>query len=83
MIWVSDVFAWRGSPAAAWTEALIPAQTVHLRTAMATESKRLRRLDDDPAVVVLTCPDGETLTAATATEHQQALQGPFAGERTT
>ena len=52
-IWVSDVFAWRGSPAA-WTKDLVPAKSVQLRTATATEHKPLRRLGDDPAVAVLT-----------------------------
>lgn len=79
-VWVSDVFAWRGSPAA-WTEALVPVESAQLRPATATEHKPLRRLGDDPAVAVLTSPDGETLTVATATEHQKALQGPFVGGR--
>jgi hypothetical protein len=81
-IWVSDVFAWRGSPAA-WTELLVPVESVLMRTATAAERKQLHRLGDDPAVAVLTSTDGDTLSVATAAEHRKALQGPFAVERIT
>ena len=77
-IWVSNVFAWRGSPAA-WTEDLVPVASVQMRTATASEHTPLRRLGDEPSVAVLTCPDGEALTVATAARHQKALQGPFVG----
>ena len=65
-MWISNVFAWRGSPAA-WSEDL-----------QAVEGKKLRRLDGDPALVVLSKAEGETLTVAASAEHEAALPGPFA-----
>ena len=49
-IWVSDVFAWRGSPAA-WNEELIQVSEASSRAADPEEHKKLHRLGDDPAVV--------------------------------
>lgn len=78
-IWVSNVFAWRGSPAA-WSEGLFPVESVPVRPATAAELRPLRRLGEDPALAVLTAPDGETLIVATAAPQRQALRGPFAAE---
>ncbi len=75
-VWVSNVFAWRGSPAA-WAEDLVPVESVQVRPAAATERKPLRRLDEHPTVAVLTSPQGETLTIAVAARHRKALKGPF------
>ena len=41
-LWVSDVFAWRGSPAA-WAEDLVQVVQAHSRAATPTEAKTLRR----------------------------------------
>lgn len=76
-VWVSDVFAWRGSPAA-WSEDLIQVIDLHGRPANPAEIKKLRRLGERPAVVELTSGGGETLTVATAGTNQVALFGPFA-----
>ena len=76
-IWVSNGFAWRGSPAA-WTEGLFPVESIEVRAATAAELRPLRRLGEDPAVAVLTSPDGDTLTVATPAPQRQALRGPFA-----
>jgi hypothetical protein len=78
-LWVANVFAWRGSPAA-WAEDLMAVGSVQARTAAASELRPLRRLGVDPAVAVLTSPDGGTLTIATAAQHEKALRGPFAGK---
>ena len=78
-IWVSDVFAWRGSPAA-WAEQLVPVGSVLARPATAAERKPLRRLGEDPVVAVLTSADGEAITVATSAAHRGALHGPFVAE---
>ena len=41
-VWVSDVFAWRGSPAA-WNEDLLHVTHLEVRTASAEDQKKLRR----------------------------------------
>src|SRR3990172_12803118 len=51
-IWVSDVFAWRGSPAA-WNEDLAQVVGVTLRTPDPEERKKLHRLGDDFAIATL------------------------------
>jgi hypothetical protein len=76
-VWVSDVLAWRGSPAA-WTEELAQVTAVDLRQVNPGERKPLHRLGDAAVVAVLTTVDGRTLLVAAADEHRSALQGPFA-----
>src|SRR5512132_1974994 len=51
-IWVSDVFAFRGSPAA-WTEDLVQVKDATLRVADAEERKTLHRLGENPAIATL------------------------------
>jgi len=77
-VWVSDVFAWRGSPAA-WNEELLRVSEATPRAADAEERKKLHRLGDDPAIATLTAADGETVEVAAAPEQGSALLGPFAG----
>jgi hypothetical protein len=81
-VWISDVFAWRGSPAA-WNEALVPAVGVRERPARDSELKKLHRLGDEPALVVLSTADGEAITVAAAARARAALLGPFAADHTT
>lgn len=76
-IWVSDVFAWRGSPAA-WAEDLLQVVDVGSRPVDPAELKKLHHLGEGPAVVELTGAHGETLTVATADAGRGALLGPFA-----
>lgn len=76
-IWVSDVFAWRGSPAA-WAEELVHVISVQDRPATPAEGSKLHRLGEDLAVVELSGPGDETLTVAAAGSHRSALLGPFA-----
>lgn len=75
-IWVSDVFAWRGSPAA-WDEDIFEVDGASVRTADGEERKKLHRIGDDPAVASLTLADGTSLEVATKHEHRSALAGPF------
>lgn len=76
-MWVSDVFAWRGSPAA-WAEDLVRVVEAHGRPATTTEAKALHRLAAAPVVIELTGADGETFTVATSDAHRTDLLGPFA-----
>ena len=75
-IWVSDVFAWRGSPAA-WNEELIQVSGASSRAADPEEHKKLHRLGDDPAVVTLALSEGEPVQVAAPAERRGALLGPF------
>ena len=75
-IWVSDVFAWRGSPAA-WDEDIFEVDAASLRNADGEEQKKLHRIGDDPAVASFTLADGTSLEVATRHEHRSALAGPF------
>ena len=76
-VWISNVFAWRGSPAA-WSEDLQAVEGVRRRYADPDERKKLRRLDGEPALLVLSTAEGETLTVAASAEYEAALPGPFA-----
>ena len=78
-IWVSDVFAWRGSPAA-WNEDLLEVSGVSLQSANPEERKKLHRIGDDPVVAALAIADGATLQVAARSEHGSTLAGPFANE---
>ena len=75
-IWVSDVFGWRGSPAA-WREDLVQVTRATLRASDAEEQKKLHRLGENPAVATLTLAGGETLKVASRREQGAALLGPF------
>ena len=75
-LWVSDVFAWRGSPAA-WNEDLFQVDGASLRIADQEEQKKLHRIGDDPAVASFTLADGTSLEVATRQEDRSALTGPF------
>ena len=76
-IWVSDVFAWRGSPAA-WNEELLWVSDATARAADPEERKKLHRLGDEPAIATLAAADGETVDVAAAPEQASALLGPVA-----
>ena len=75
-VWVSDVFAWRGSPAA-WSEDLFRVTGASVGALAPEELKKLHRLGDDPAVVTLTPASGEPVRVAVAAEHRAALLGPY------
>jgi len=77
-VWVHDVFAYRGSPAA-WSEGLTWVATTSTRAvADPTEAKKLRKLGDAPSICVMTPVDGgPTIEFATRAEDAAALLGPF------
>jgi hypothetical protein len=77
-IWVSDVFAWRGSPGA-WREDVAQVRSVYLHVPDPEQRKKLRRLGDDAVVASLSLADGSSLDVATRGEHRAALPGPFGG----
>ena len=76
-VWVHDVFAFRGSPAA-WAESLIPVRDVVTILPTAADCKKLHRLGAVPAIVRLIDDDGEHVDFATDSEDAFALLGPFA-----
>ncbi len=77
-IWVSDVFAWRASPAS-WNEGLEQVTDVSLHEQVeAQTAKKLHRLGDSPVVASLTLVGGAVIDVAARTEHSSALMGPFA-----
>lgn len=75
-VWISDVFAWRGSPAA-WNEELIHVVGARLNPLESTELRRLHRLGDSPAVATLTPDVGDSVRVAVASEYRAAVLGPF------
>jgi hypothetical protein len=75
-VWVSDVFAWRGSPAA-WNEDLLLVTGARAGALEPQELKKLHRLGDNPAVATLTPDAGEPVRVAVASEHRAALLGPY------
>lgn len=76
-IWASDVFAWRGSPAA-WKEDLFQVVRLTPRVADADERKQLRRLGDKPVTVTLAMAEGGSIDVAVTSDRRFALLGPFA-----
>lgn len=75
-IWVSDVFAWRGSPAA-WSEDIFEVTGVALRNPDEDEQHELRRLGDGAQIATLTSGNETSLDVAVAREERTALAGPF------
>ena len=75
-IWVSDVFAWRGSPAA-WSEGLAHVVDVNAAAASPEERKRLHRLGDDPVIATMITDESTKLRVAVAGGHRAAVLGPF------
>jgi hypothetical protein len=73
-VWVSDVFAWRGSPAA-WQEDLLHVVDARIGTLAPEELKKLHRLGDNPVVVTLTTDEGDPVRVAAAANHRAALLG--------
>ena len=76
-VWVHDVFAFRGSPAA-WAESLVPARDVVTIPPTTADRKKLRRLGSAPLIARLIDDDGEQVDFATTSEHALDLLGPFA-----
>ena len=74
-LWVHDVWAFRGSPAA-WSEKLVWVKGVAIRRVPAEEAEKLRGLGENPTVAVLAY-DGGTMEVATSAENRAQLIGPF------
>jgi hypothetical protein len=75
-LWVRDVFAFRGWPAA-WSETLAGVSAATSRAPTDVEAHALRHLDA-PVIAVLTLDDGEVLEVAAAGESLELLLGPYA-----
>ncbi len=75
-LWVSDVLAWRGSPAA-WREDVVQVRGVFLHAPDAEQQKKLHGLGDDPVIAGLSLAGGSSLEVAASREHRVALLGPF------
>jgi hypothetical protein len=76
-LWVHDVFAFRGSPAA-WNESLAQVGSLSVQPASTEEKKGLHRLGDDVVVATLELVPKGTLELAARAEHASLLMGPFA-----
>lgn len=76
-VWIHDVFAFRGLPAA-WKEVLVWAADATLRQATEEERKKLHRIGTQPVVATLTLVEGETIDFAARAGHENDLLGPFA-----
>lgn len=75
-VWVSDVFAWRGSPAA-WSEDVVQVDGVVLHAPDAELRKKLHRLGDDVVIATLSLAGGSSIDVAARDEYRAALPGPF------
>jgi len=75
-IWVSDVFAWRGSPAA-WNEELLHVAAVTLRTPSAEEQETLHRLGDGFAIATLSVAGDDPVEVAAGSGQVSELVGRF------
>jgi hypothetical protein len=75
-VWVSDVFAWRGSPAA-WNEDLFHVTAARVGALEPEELKKLHRLGEHPTVATLTPDVGDPVRVAVASERRAALLGPY------
>lgn len=76
-VWVHDVFAFRGFPAA-WKEALVWSTEATMRAPTSDERKKLHRIGDDPVIVTLSLAEGGTIEIAARAEAKDTLLGPFA-----
>jgi hypothetical protein len=75
-VWVSDVFAWRGSPAA-WNEDLLLVTDAHVEAPKPEDLKKLHRMDANPVIITLTPDMGDPVRVAVAPEHRAAVLGPY------
>ncbi len=78
-VWVHDVFAFRGSPAA-WKEGLLWVTDAAVRPAGAAERDRLHRIGDAPVVATCELACGGSIELAARAEDADALLGPFAAD---
>jgi hypothetical protein len=69
-VWVHDVFAFRGSPAA-WSERLLWAGDVEWRTPSPDEQKKLHGIGDEPIIATIAGRNGDG-TVEVAASHEDA-----------
>ena len=74
-LWVSDVFAWRGSPAA-WNEDLLRVSGVSIHSADEQEREKLKRIGDDPVVASFALEDATLKVAAPGARTDQLSPDP-------
>ena len=75
-VWVHDVLAFRGSPAA-WREALIWVRHVSTVPVSADDQKKLRRLGESVVVARFAGDDGESVEFASGADRAIDLVGPL------
>jgi hypothetical protein len=75
-LWVSDVFAWRGSPAA-WNEVLVRVAAVALRVVTGNEHRGRYRMGNAAVVATLLAAGGTVIAVAGRAEHRSDLVGPL------
>lgn len=75
-VWVSDVFAWRGSPAS-WSEDVVQVVGVCLYAPDEEQRKQLHRMGDDIVIGRLSLAGGSSIEVAALDEHLTKLPGPF------
>ena len=73
-VWISDVFAWRGSHAA-WSEGLWHVAATTVASAGSEELKRLHRLGADLVVAPLTTDERAVLRVAVASGDRTSVLG--------
>lgn len=78
-VWVHDVFAFRGSPAA-WKETLFQARSIADVHPRGENDSGIHRLGDNVVIATLSLVPGGKLQVAARAEQQGLLTGPF-GER--
>ena len=76
-VWVHDVFAFRGSPAA-WKEALVWVAGATVRPATDAERKGLRRIGEEPIVATFALAGGGEIELAARAEDRELLLGALA-----
>jgi hypothetical protein len=74
-IWVSDVFAFEGSPAV-WSESLTRVTDIWSLELTRREARRLRRLGPGMVTVTVSADNGEGFEVATRAEFALDLAGP-------
>jgi hypothetical protein len=75
LLWIHDVLAFRGSPAA-WNEALLWAVSGTTRELTSKEAHKFRRLDQ-PVAATFTAADGPGFEAVTTRQHLPQMLDAF------
>lgn len=76
-IWVHDVFAFRGSPAA-WKETLFWVHEAQVREATVDERRKLHGLGANPVIATLHADGSDTVEVAAGGGQAHVVLGPFA-----